>query len=432
MTSPIKLGSAKTDITPAKPVPLAGFAHRQGPFEHIARPLFARIHAFERTDGSGHTASALLVSADLIWWGSDLVEKLVPKIKERWGFHTVLLHATHTHCGPQTSGRFTDALGRPDAEYIADLEQRLFEGIGRALRTMEPVTIERGAGQCRIGVNRRKNVGGKIAMAPDVNGPVDPAVTVIRFRASGGAVKALFVHYTCHPTTTGDNEISSEYCGAALERIEQALGGGAVGAFLQGCCGDIRPALVSGGEFYRGCRMEVERFGSWLSEEVLRVSSLPMRQLAPAGLGSRTVELPLPFESVPASEELEAEARQTDIYGERARLLLREPQCRQESIPLEITRLDLAEELSLVAFNAEMVADYGRFVKEASFGKALPLGYTNGMIGYVPTEEQLVQGGYEARDSVPYFGLPSPFHPRTEGVIRSAILQVIGEKPNHE
>ncbi|WP_028549645.1 neutral/alkaline non-lysosomal ceramidase N-terminal domain-containing protein [Paenibacillus sp. UNC451MF] len=433
MKTPLQLGTAKIDITPSKPVPLAGFAHRTGPFEHIAHPLYARIHCLEQSDGSEGKTAALLISADLIWWGTDLVMKLIPQLKDRYGFQTVLLHATHTHSGPQTSGCFTEALGKPDPDYWEELEQRLLAGIEQALQNREPVTIERGVGQCRVGVNRRKEIDGRIKMAPNENGPVDSDVTVLRFRAvNGGWIKGLLVHYTCHPTTTGDNEISSEYCGVALDRIEQALGNNIVGAFLQGCCGDIRPELVGDDEFYRGHRMEVERFGSWLSEEVLRINSLPMDELTPTDLKSKTLVVPLPFESLPSVIELEAQADQTDIYGEWARLLLNQPERRQESIPLEITRLDLAEELSLVTFNAEMVVNYGFVVRDASLGRMLPLGYTNGMIGYVPTTEQLAQGGYESRDSVPYFGLPSPFAPQTEDIICSAIYQLIGEEPNYE
>jgi hypothetical protein len=432
MKTPLKLGTAKVDITPVKPVSLAGFAHRTGEFEHIAHPLYARIHCFEQSDSLEKRTAALLVSADLIWWGTDLVNKLTPKLQDRYGFQTVLLHATHTHSGPQTSDCFSEAIGKPDPDYLEALEQRLLIGIEQALQSMEPVTIERGTGQCLIGVNRRKENDGHIVMAPNENGPVDSDVTMIRFRALSGKINGLFVHYTCHPTTTGDNEISSEYCGVALERIEQALGENVVGAFLQGCCGDIRPALINDGEFYRGHRMEVERFGIWLSEEVLRINSLPMDELTPADLVSKTTVVLLPFQSIPTANELEAQADRTDIHGEWARLLLRQPQRRQGSIPLEITRLDLAKELSLVTFNAEMVVDYGSYVKDASLGRMLPLGYTNGMIGYVPTTEQLYQGGYESRDSVPYFGLPSPFHPQIEGIICSAISQVIREEQNYE
>lgn len=42
----LQLGCSKVDITPQSPLPLAGFAHRQGDFERVERPLYARILFF--------------------------------------------------------------------------------------------------------------------------------------------------------------------------------------------------------------------------------------------------------------------------------------------------------------------------------------------------------------------------------------------------
>lgn len=73
-------------------------------------------------------------------------------------------------------------------------------------------------------------------MAPNPDGPNDQEVTVIKFnRINDGTVKSLFVHFTCHPTTTADNLINSEYPGVAMEKVEEHLGGGAIAMFLQGC-----------------------------------------------------------------------------------------------------------------------------------------------------------------------------------------------------
>lgn len=421
----LNLGSAKVDITPVTSIPLAGFAHRERSFALVSLPLFARIHCFEQTDSTGKKVRVLLVSADLIWWGTDLVVKLRPKLKERFAFDAVLLHATHNHSGPQTSGLFTVSLGERDEAYLELLENKLLLGIELALRNLEPVIVERGSEASPIGVNRRKNIDREFIMAPNVDGPVDPEVTVIRFRTQEGELKSLFVHYTCHPTTTDDNDVSSEFPGVALDRIESRLDGAVVGAFLQGCCGDIRPYLVREGMFYRGHRVEVEHFGKLLSDAVLRINDRPMELLTPGTLKYTTKLVPLPFQSIPKIDELKEQSGLPDIRGECAKLLLEHPERLQRFIPLEVTRLELAEQLAFLAFNAEMVVDYGLYIKEISRGTSLPLAYTNGMIGYVPTEEQLHQGGYESKDSVPYFGLPAPFHYQTETIIRREINKLI-------
>jgi len=104
-----------------------------------------------------------------------------------------------------------------------------------------------------------------------------------------------------------------------------------------------------------------------------------------------------------------------------AELLLNHPKRIRSAIPLEITWIDLSKELSLVTTNAEMVASYGLFIKDKFKGQVLPIGYTNGMIGYVPTAKQISEGGYESKESVFYFVLPALFDPVVEERIYNAL-----------
>jgi hypothetical protein len=83
-----------------------------------------------------------------------------------------------------------------------------------------------------------------------------------------------------------------------------------------------------------------------------------------------------------------------------------------------MTRVAFGDQLGFFTFNAEMVVEYGLLVKRRLL---LPLAYTGGMIGYVTTEQQLAEGGYEAREAFRYFGMPGPFAVSTESRIRRAI-----------
>lgn len=99
------------------------------------------------------------------------------------------------------------------------------------------------------------------------------------------------------------------------------------------------------------------------------------------------------------------------------------------SVPLKMSRVVLAQNLGILTFNAEMVVEYGLFVKQQLGGAFLPLAYSNGMIGYVTTERQLAEGGYESRDAFRYFGMPGPFAPSTESRVRKAIDALLVECP---
>jgi len=423
----ICLGTAKVDITPAYPVELAGFASRTGAFEGISRRLYARIWFFEQHGDSG-VRKALIVQADLIWWGPEIVRRLKQNLLERWGFDpaSVIFHASHTHSGPQTTGMFTSSLGKPDSAYLKQLEWLVLDGVSEAQSNLESVLVLRGGGDCRIGVNRRRRVEETIKMAPHPDGPMDTEVIVFRFQTGAGAAKGVLFHYTCHPTVTADNFISSEFPGVAMEQVEEALAGGTIASYMQGCCGDIRPALVRDDAFYRGTDEDVERLGGALSEEVLRVLNRPMKPLVPTQLAWRSEIVRLPLQRMPEREELEALKDEEGIVGQWSALLLDEPFRLCDFVPLQLSVLHIADGLSFLALDGEVVMEYGKFVKTRSGGRILPLAYSNGMVGYIPTALQVSEGGYEAKESVRYFGLPAPFDDSLEKLICDGLLRLIG------
>jgi hypothetical protein len=55
----------------------------------------------------------------------------------------------------------------------------------------------------------------------------------------------------------------------------------------------------------------------------------------------------------------------------------------------------------------------------------LPVGYSNGMVGYVTTARQIEEGGYEPVESSRYYGLPAPFAPEIEPILESAIASIV-------
>jgi hypothetical protein len=57
------------------------------------------------------------------------------------------------------------------------------------------------------------------------------------------------------------------------------------------------------------------------------------------------------------------------------------------------------------------------YTKEASPRRLLPVAYTNGMIGYVPTRRQIEEGGYESAEAFRYYGHPAPFADTAEAAV---------------
>ena len=421
----LRIGTAKVNITPTRPLPLGGFASRMalGAFQGISHPLYARILYFQHRVANGRTTSAVLVSADLLWWGSQMVEGLKQRIRELCRADTVILHGTHTHSGPQIWDGFSEYGGSIDLDYIAELEATVLQGVETAMLGTEPVTLDIGRGQCDIAINRRSAADDGIKIAPNENGPVDRELTVLRYKSEfDGRTKALLVHYACHPVTTSDNLISSEFTGVAMEQLEQRIGGGAVCAYLQGSCGDINPDDKD-----MGGDAQVVMLGCRLANDVNKVLAEAMRPVGSVSLRSMRMSVALPLQALPEREYLESRIGEPGVMGEWSRKLLARQEGLSASMSLEMTGIALAEDFAVLAMNAEVVVAYGLYLKSASNKAIVPLAYSDGMIGYIPTARQLMEGGYEPIDSTYYFGLPAPFAPEVEGILRKALDVAVKE-----
>ena len=426
----MRLGTAKVEITPSFAVPLAGYSNRKGVYESVFKPLYVRAWLFEQTDtAGGEPRTALLIQADLIWWGSEQVDTLKGRIHSQWHIkpERVFFQASHTHGGPQTTDHFSPLLGLMDAKYIDFLEHAVEQAIAEAHANREAVFMEKGVGNCEgLGVNRRKIENGKADFAPNPEGTNDHSVTVIRCVTETGRMKGFLFQFTCHPTTTGINRISSHYCGAAMELLDRRWGSGS-SCFLQGCCGDIRPDLQRDGRFYNGAEEDIERLGAVLAEAVETILNKPMLRLESAPIEGWVQSADLLFQDISLSEltaEDEVEAEAVEAWHR----LLATKSSNPNGIELKAKLLRLAEGFALMGFNGEIVLDYGLWIK-SKCPDILPLGYSNGMIGYVPTARQIAEGGYESISSGYYFGYPAPFATDVEARMKE-VIELLMEKLN--
>ncbi|GAB3422940.1 neutral/alkaline non-lysosomal ceramidase N-terminal domain-containing protein [Flindersiella endophytica] len=414
------LGRDRVDITPALPVPLAGFAARAelGKASSVLAPLRLRTLAF----GSGSTR-AVLLSADLLWWGTDVAARVRARVASRFGLHqdAVFLHATHNHSGPQVSYRFVPSLGEPDDAFIEQLCGAAEASAGRALGSLREVWLERTAGLAELGVDRRSaRTRGAVPETPITN-----EVTVLRFRSvSEDRTEALLVHYACHPVVHHGNAVTSDFAGAAMDLLEQRHPG-ALAVYAQGCCGDINPDLYTDGVYAEGDQPVVNAFGTRLADAVDRALADGFASVGAPRVAAEAWDVELPVAAVPGKGDLREKADTPGVTGEWARLLLANPDRLTPTVPVRFSRLRLAENLTLLGMSGEPVSAYGTQVKAESAGTALPLGYTGGMTGYLVTARHLSEGGYEPAEAPYYFAMPAPLSPEAEPVLRQAISRAL-------
>lgn len=411
----LKLGLARREITPRQPVALAGFADRKGNFNEIAQPLYVRAAAFAQPE---QRSKVVILVADIIWWGPDTVQAMMSQWPDReW---QLILHATHSHSGPVPSKNFSRLLGEFCQDWHDYLIQQSIAAAREAISDLQDIsTIESTQGVLNFAIQRRRaDRNGNIIMAPNFAGPHSTELNILRFLGTGGSTRAIFFHYPCHPTTMGDNIISAEFPGLACQLLEQDQQAAMVFA-LQGFCGDQRPALIQGDRFYRGTTSDVEYLANLIRTEVSVLLQQQLVSHSSDKLQFFSSRQQLPQQQQQSASDLNeiiSHNAVDSIKYDWAQQLFAGRQCPPE---LVIQGLQLGEDICLLSVNAEVVLPYSELLKPffKSYRRFLPLGYTQGMIGYLPTAKYLQEGGYEADGSNYYFLLAAPFAAAVESCV---------------
>ena len=248
------VGVAKVDITPELPIRLAGYQSRAAEAGRVTTRLYARALAL----GAADQEPVVLIAAELIGIGEETSEVVARALRERFGLDRarVAVCATHVHTGPALADVLpymfsmdlpADETGRT-ARYTAKLRGQLIAVAAAALADRKPARLAWGEGQVDFATQRRTIVDGKwkgFGLVPE--GPVDPALPVLRVTDEHGAVRAVFLSYACHCTTLGgaDNFVHSDWAGDAAVRIEEA-NAGALALVAIGCGADANPGLPRG------------------------------------------------------------------------------------------------------------------------------------------------------------------------------------------
>jgi len=394
----LRAAAAKADITPTKPVTLAGYAMRKDLSRGVHDPLSARVVAFEQNG-----RRLVLVSTDLIGFYDGTADKFRKAILGVCGLQPseLFLTAIHAHSAPTLT---TDReKGHPNnVEYTETLEKQLIEVVREALARTAPARIGVGSGFSPVGVNRREVVTGasgtsRIRLGRNPSAATDREVQVLKVSREGaGEVVAVIFAYATHSTSLGSKNhlISGDVHGLAEQFLEKYLGSGIIAGGCAWASGDIDPWFRVLPEFKtRGNWIpEPVLLGTMLGEEVVHVADDIQKASAdgPVRTAFKTLMLP----GKPSGE--------TPAAGDGA--------------PVEFNlTVGRVGNVALVGMGGEVFNEIGKAIKSASpFPHTLVITHCNGAAGYVPTAPSYPEGGYEVQSS--------PFAPAAaEQIIQEAV-----------
>jgi len=396
----LRAGAAKIDITPEKPVKMAGYGSRTGLSEGIHDPLSARVIIFENNG-----KRLVLVSTDLLGFYNQTAEPLRKAVLDEFKLKPseLFLSAVHAHAGPSLT--IDKKKGHPNnLEYTESLKARLIEVIRRAFKNIGEVRTGIGVGHSPVGANRRElkiSADGEssIQLGRNPYGPTDKEVLVMKVAKPDGIVIAALFDYATHATCLGGRNlnISGDVIGLAEQFVEKILGKGAIAPAFAGASGNIDP-------WFRVLPSFNTEPG-WIPEPVLLATML----------GEEVVHVFRDIEKVSAGGEINTSFTTLELPGKpRGEVSAKEDSPRT---PLNITVAKIGD-IAFVGIGCEVLTEIGIAIKAAApYKHTFVITHCNGAAGYLAPEHLYLEGGYEIRSS--------PFGPRAATLVVKEAVRML-------
>ncbi len=395
----LKAGIARTEITPTEKLYMGGYdmTFRPGRSEGAYGSIYIRALVFD--DGTSRVA---FVEADVVSLPDEDYGPVRQEISAATGIPAkhILLGCVHNHAAPLASEK------NKDSDWYQHFRKSFVTTVKYALADMEPVKIGGETGRSNIAINRRKRMSdtlsyltfdennrsqsygkyktdnpvlirkmeGVYRLGANPKGPIDSEVGILRIDNMSGRPKAVLVNYACHGTSLGGKnyQISPEWNGHMLEYIEEKVPG-VMGIFVPGAAGDINPRFVGGLDGYVDNLENTAILGYEIGKEVVKV------------FNSIDTDLPINPEIRLVHKDITCPKRYREV--------VRDFRTTTVDVPVTAVKID---EFVWVTFPVELFHEIGKDIKTSTHARyPFLVGYCNGSLGYLITQQAYSEGGYE-------------------------------------
>ena len=397
--SVLKAGIAKVDITPAENLYMGGYDEscRKGKSDGVDGKIYIRALVFD-----DKINKVVFIEADIASLEPGDYTPFRKRISNETGIpvENIMLGCVHNHAAPYPDEK------NKDSNWSKQLNAKFVLAVKNAIADLEPVKIGGGMGRSNIAMNRRqimddttststfdennssqsygkyktdnpvliREMAGVYRLGNNPKGSIDDEVGILRIDKISGASKAVLVNYACHGTSLGgrNNKISPEWNGNMLNYIEENIPG-VTGIFVQGAAGDINPRFVGGLNGIKDNVIKTKELGFEIGKEVVKVYS-----------NIQTVQ--------PSSSQIKLVHK--DITCPRKYAAVVE-NFRNTTLDVPTTAIRI-DQFIWVTFPGELFHEIGQNVKTITHSPfPFLVGYCNGSLGYLPTQQAHAEGGYE-------------------------------------
>lgn len=408
------------DITPGKPVALAGFAERHGAYNNVHDKLEINLAALKQGD-----KYALLYSIDTLFVPDDFVQLVLDKFGAEYNLREedIWMAATHTHFAPALD-KEKPGLGRADETYCAMVEEKLLLLTSRVLRSQyKKVSANYGKSHSALNVNRRKKLlrpkeglklYWKTLMYPDFGGYKDDLIQLVRFDDESGNTQLVLWNYACHPVGFKHrSQVSADFPGLIRTEFRGYLKNDSLPViFFLGFAGNIKPDVTPVTH-----TRSIDRL-NYFFQFGPKYTRFPSTELYLEWIGLLWKEVKTALKNATKDES-------TALQTSQVKLPLNEIIGDGTGCHLQIKKLQLSERALFIGLSAEVLAEYKDIVADALKGKpSLNVGCLAGTRIYLPADKHIPEGGYEVHWFQHRFGIEGEFKPGLDEKIKTAVSKL--------
>jgi hypothetical protein len=395
---PLYVGWASVDITPTKPVALAGQMYKRIS-KSVHDPLYATVLALETRREDEGKEQAILISCDLLFVPRPTQEKLKELVKTRlpdFNVEKLFMNATHTHTGPltqETCGGWSDTsqdegLLQP-AEYQDFFLQRVTDAVVQAWQTRRPGGMSWALGQAVVGNNRRAVYADDHSVMYGntadpgfryIEGPEDHGLELLFFWNEEEKLTGLVINVACPAQVSeGGYFVSADFWHEIREEIRRRYGEGTFVLPQVAAAGDQSPHFLWR---KKAEQIMLQRKGISRRQEIARRIVRGIEEVLP--YARNDIKTQLVFEHKAIRIDLPIKPPPSPPVGDI------------DPVPVEVHILRLGE-IVMATNPFELFLDYGIRIKARSKATlTLVVQLSSQKNGYLPTARAVKGGGYSA------------------------------------
>jgi neutral ceramidase len=420
----IKFKALKIDITPNRPSRLTGM--KENEFSkgiHNNLEINAMVFKSEQKN-------IFFISIDTLFISAPIKQFITDEINKHFGLtdeSDILIMSTHTHYAPSIEENRID-LGVKDIQYFDFMKTKIIELI-HSLTEITFVDVDislQNANSEGLTNNRRRKVRlitnyfkQIIAMEPNLSGFKRERIDIIKIiNKQNNKLIGLIWTFPCHPTNLYDKSlVSSEFIGEIRNAVRKKINSNDLGVvYMQGFSGNIRATPPK--------RFSIEKFVRDLLQLSYPVKYYRFQNQSEysSWIDSLTHKFMGIWETSDKMEIGDVVVKTQVIKKEILEILGIEV---KGTGPIIFRKVNFGSKLAFVTISAEVVAEYTKilgclFTEDV----CIFVGCVDEVFGYLPTLNQIEEGGYESNDYFNAFLVSGKFSLQIENNIKECIRKM--------